>query len=472
LREIYVFPSAPQRKVYVKPPNSKITEWAQLQAQQAELESKYTKLKMHFSADNPAVRATLERLANTVYYLDKFKRAECLYRELVDLCREIYGPNNLITLEACHTVVVTLRQQGHYSKAKELNDSLRSAASKFIQANHPLAINIALNDARISERMGQRERAESVQREILQILLTTHGPRNTKSMQALSVLGYSISNQGKEGGEALLRTALQLSLEDPTSDPSCSAAMSAISNLASVLIVKGAPEEGFKVASGAVERFGPLLGANHPDILDIEKFRAWSLFQSGKLDESEKAFANLAALHSVEKEEEARGLVSAWLGLTSVLLRRGDFEHAIGWYEKCYGLGIPVYREHQHSSVSACYEVADWYEDHCLFVDAIRVYQRLISEIRESGDYHEMISKLESEIRRIENKAQMRARSASDTSEYKSESDNTDWSNDDAADERVDDEIEVSMEMGEAEEDGREQENEDWKSFDDAFQTP
>lgn len=473
LREIYVFPSAPQRKVSVKPPNSKMTKWAELQNKQADFEIKYAKLKMHFSPDTPAVITIMEEFAWTLYSLEKYRRAEVLYRELKDLYRQIHGPNNFVTLKACHRVVETLRHQGHYSKAKELNGNLRSAASKLVQANHPLAIAIAWSDARLSERMGQRERAESVQREILQILLTTHGPRNIKSVQALSLLGYSISDQGKEGGEALLRTALQLSFEDPKLDPSCSVATCAMRNLAYALLNKGAPEESFQVASGAVERFGPLLGANHPNILDLEKFRAWSLLGSGELDESEKLFENLAALHSIEKEEEHGTYpVGAWLGLTHVLLRRGDVEHAICWYEKCFGLGIPVYGAHPRSLVGACYRLADWYEDHLLFADALRVYQRLISEIRESGDYREIIAKLESEIERIENKAQRHARSASDTSDYESESDDTDWSNDDAADERVDEEIEVGMEIDEVEEDVREQENEDWKSFDEAFQAP
>ncbi|PMD15309.1 TPR-like protein [Hyaloscypha hepaticicola] len=444
LREIYVFPSAPQRKAFAKPPNSKMTKWAQLKTQQADFESKYAKLKTHFSADNPAVIGTLEKLAHAVYCLDKLKKAECLYRELVDLYRQIYGPNNLITLEACHRVVETLRQQGHYSKAKELNDNLLSATSKLAQANHPFAIKVATSDAWISEQIGQIEHAESVQREILQIMLATHGPRNTESMRVLSSLGYSISTQGKEGGEVLLRTVLQLSLEDPKSDPSSSPAISAMINLVYALLVKGAPEESLEVVSGAVERFEPLLGANHPQILLLERFRAWSLLGSGKLDESEKLFENLAALHSIEKEEEhGRYLVGAWLGLARVLSMTGRFEDATGWYEKCFELGSPIYGTYPNELVEACYRLANWYEDRRLFVDALRIYQRLISEIREAGDYHNMIARLESEIRRIENKAQR------DASEHESDSDDTDWSNDDGAAERVDEKIEVSMEMNE-----------------------
>ena len=140
LQEIYVFPSSPQRKVSAKPPSSKMTNWAQLHTQEADFESKYAKLKMHFSADNPAVIAMLQKLAHAVHCLDKLKKAECLYRELVDLYRQIHGPNNLITLHACNKIVEILRQQGHISKAKALNGNLRSAASKLVQANHPLAI--------------------------------------------------------------------------------------------------------------------------------------------------------------------------------------------------------------------------------------------------------------------------------------------------------------------------------------------
>jgi len=471
LQEIYVFPSSTQRKVSAKPPSSKVTLWAELHTQEADFENKYAKLKMHFSADNPAVIAMLQKLAFAVYSLDKLKKAECLYRELVDLYRQIHGPNNLITLHACHTIVEILRQQGHFSKAKALNDNLRSAASKLVQANHPLAIDVANSDARLSELLGHRENAENGLREILQILLTTYGPRHFNSMRALSLLGSLISRKGSEGGEMLLRTALQLSLEDPESDSNCFAAIFTMRDLADALYSRGDLEESLRIASGAVERFGPLLGANHACILELETSRAWSLLHSGNLDESEKLFGNLAALHSVEKEEEdRRDLVGPWLGLAHVCSRRGDFEHAIGWYEKCFGLGIPVYGVYPNALVEASYQLADWYENHRLFVDALRVYQRLISEIREYDD-HEMIAKLGSKVRRIEDRVQRDARSASDISEYESESDDTDWSTDDATDERVDEEIEVGMEMDQIEEDGRGQENEDWKSFDEAFKT-
>jgi tetratricopeptide (TPR) repeat protein len=473
LREIYVFPFASQQKVSPKSPTSKMAHWTQCQTQEAEVESKYTKLKMHFPADHPAVIEVMKELALTLCWLRKYKRAESLYRELVDIYRQNRGPNNLDTLHACHNVVDTLRQQGHFSKAKALNDNLRSAASKLVQANHPLAIDVANSDAWLAELLGHRENAENVRREILQILLTTHGPRHFNSMRALSCLGNLISRKGSEGGEMLLRTALQLSLEDPESDSFCYAAIFTMRDLANALYSRGDPEESLRIASGAVERFGPLLGANHPCILELETSRAWSLLRSGNLDESEKLFGNLAALHSVEKEEEdRRNLVRAWLGLAHVCSRRGDFEHAIGWYEKCFGLGIPVYGTYPNALVGASYQLADWYENHRLFVDALRVYQRLISEIREYGDDHEMIAKLGSEVRRIEDRVQRDARSASDISEYESESDDTDWSTDDATDERVDEEIEVGMEMDQIEEDGRGQENEDWKSFDEAFKTP
>jgi tetratricopeptide (TPR) repeat protein len=219
-----------------------------------------------------------------------------------------------------------------------------------------------------------------------------------------------------------------------------------------------------------------LLVANHPDILESEKYRAWSLLHSGKLDESEKAFANLAALHSIEKEtEDRRYLVGAWLGLAHVLSMTGKVEYAAGWYEKCFGLGIPIYGIYPNELVEACYRLADWYEDHCLFVDALRIYQRLISEIRGSWDDHEMIAELESEIRRIENKAHRDARSAYDASDSKSDSDDTicnSEADNGAAGERLGEEIEAIATSSEMEEEGCEQENEAWKIFHEDFQKP
>jgi tetratricopeptide (TPR) repeat protein len=475
LREMYVFPFAPQQKVFFKPPTSKMAQWTQLQAQEAEVESKYAKLKKQCSADHPAVIAMMEELAMTFCWLEKYKRAESLYRELVDIHRQNSGPNDLDTLQACHRVVETLRQQGHFSKAKALNDNLRSAASKLVQADHPLAIDVAKSDAWLSELLGHRENAENGRREILQIMLTTHGPRHFHSMRAISLLGNLISKKDSKGGEILLRAALQLSLEDPESDPNCYTAIFAMIDLAAAQYMRGDPEESLRIASRAIERFGSLLGANHPYILSLEKCRAWSLLDTGELVESKRLFESLAALYSVGIEEGKKiNLVGAWLGLAHVLSRTGNVEYATGWYEKCFGLGIPIYEIYQNELVGACYRLADWYEDHRLFDDALRIYQCLVSEIRGFGDDHGMIVKLESEMRRIVNKGQRDARSSYDASDHKSDSDDTvcnSEADNGVVGEKFDEEIEAKAVTGEVEEDGCEQENEDRKLPHEAFQT-
>jgi pentatricopeptide repeat protein len=474
LTEIYVFPSTFPPDHSRKPFHPVMPLRSEFQRRETELKAKFGKLKKRLPADNPAVVAVMEDLAFVFFELDKFNKAESMYRKLVNLYRLTLGPNHATTLEACQKVIESLRQQGQYSKAKSLNDTLRSATSKLVQAHHPLAIRIAMNDAWLSELLGQNEEAERVRREILQIMLTHYGPRHFISMYALSVLGYSISTRGGEDGEKLLRTALQLSLEDPDGEPSYYTTICTILDLASALQAKGAYEESLSISTNAVERFTPLLGSTHPLIRGLNERRAWSLLRTGILVESEKLFRDLVAFYSVGKvETRGTDLANAWFGFANVLSKMGRLGDAIGWYEKCFQFSVTSYGANHKESIALCYQFADCYEEQGRFDDALSVFRQMIHKLRASGqDSEDAILDLGSEIERIEQKMEQEASFSSNSdregSEYESDSDdkNLNKETSERENEKVDERhVDATKGQGEAEEGQSEPEDDDWKSF-------
>jgi len=476
LREIYVFPPSPPRKISRKPSHSRTHLWTHLQTLEIEHEIKFTKLKKQFPTDNPAIAAVMEDLADVFYKLDKYRKSESLDRELVDIYRRTLGPNHVKTLKACQKVVESLRAQGQFSKAKVLNDNLRSTISKLVHPHHPLAIRFAKTDAWLAEALGRGEDSERLRREILQITLASYGPRHHDGIRALSVLGHTISRRGRQEGVALLRTALQLSLEDPDDDDEASCW--AMIDLASALDANGADEESYSIATRAIERYTPLLGPKYKRILNLEERRAWSMLKMGNLVESEKLFRDLVSIYSIEKvEANRRDLVNAWYGLANVLSETGHIKEATGWYEKSFHTRISSEEAIHSAAVSTGCKLAHCYETHGRFDDALNIYNQMIDKIRKSGkDQNRMIARLELEIIRIEEHLEQRTAFCTDIERgnIAHNSDSNDEGTDNradsrqTADEELNDESDTVVgddtETGMAEEE-REEEKEDWKLF-------
>ena len=80
--EVYVFPPS---RTSGRAPKPIVTAYASLQMEETELEAKFGKLKRQFPTHHAAVIAVMEDLANTYYNLEKYQKAERLYRSLVDL---------------------------------------------------------------------------------------------------------------------------------------------------------------------------------------------------------------------------------------------------------------------------------------------------------------------------------------------------------------------------------------------------
>ncbi|KAF4627744.1 hypothetical protein G7Y89_g10410 [Cudoniella acicularis] len=478
--EVYVFPSSPPRNFFPKPSNSGIPVWTHLEAQEAELQIKLGKLKKQFPEDSPAVLAVMENIADVFHLLSKYKKAEFMYRRLVDIYRRNPGPNKIKVLEACQNVITLTRRQGHSSKAKKLNDNMRSIISKLVQPHHPLAIQFARNDAKIAEDLGQIEDSERIRQEAVQITLLSYGPRHPTTIKAISTLGFSIVERGKSGGEKLLRTAVQLLLEDPTEDDDLTSWAMDIFTWA--LNCKGAAEESYHIATKAVAQFGPVLGRKHRNIINLENHRGWSLLSIGKLVESERLFRDQVDLYSIGGETHLEeDLAKAWYGLASVLSEMGNIKEASGWYEK-YFQRVSTRGAAHHVTIANCYKLADWYEVQGRLDDALRIYHQTIDNIRGTGeDPNGSLAGLESAVRRTEEQVERRTSCSSVTLEeskdYKSESsDSTYAQEDEGADEGTKEKSndERSDELGivadekageERAEKESEREKEDWRSF-------
>lgn len=210
--EMYVFPPSGQT------PKPKLTAWATRKMREKELEAKIGKLKMQFPIHHAAVAAVMDDLAYTYVTLGKHRKAESLYRSLVDVYLQTSGPTNLKTLMACRDVIDSISQQGRLSEAHFLHQNLRSAIYKHLSPTRHLALWARWVDGHLARMLGQEQRAEIVYREDLQILLGLKGAKHLDTLKVMRGLVYSIAKKDPEGAEKLAQNTVQLCLESQTTE--------------------------------------------------------------------------------------------------------------------------------------------------------------------------------------------------------------------------------------------------------------
>lgn len=378
LNEICRWSPSTIRKPYRKPSRS-ATPTGILEKQEEEFQTKVAKLKSQFQADSPAVLAAIEELALLYCQLGKHRDAESMYRTLVEQYQRTLGPDHIGTLEACQNVVKSLKEQLYYSQAKYLNDDLRRKVHKLVSPDHPLAIRVSKMDAWLAGVLGQTQDCENTRREILQMILTTFGPRHPDTMQALSLLGHTISQTGTEWGGMLLRTAVELSLQDPYQEDFVNCAM--MLDLAYSLNFNGAFEESYQAATNAREQFGSVLGPKHMLLIGLDEQRTWSLLEVGKLDESEDLVLELVEIYATRNLGTHNSDVSnAWCGLGNVLAKKGQREEATSWYEKYIHMRISSELGIDTAFIQTAYKLIYCYQEQDRLDDVMDVYHQMMDK--------------------------------------------------------------------------------------------
>lgn len=460
--EVYVFP--PAKPATRKAATSGLSMYQQAKSGEAELEKKYKTLKRQFRAGHPAIAAVVEDLAYTYSVLEQYKKAENMFRKLVDIHRRSSTSTPHAILTACLAVVECIKEQRMYQKARQMMKSLRPVVIKTFPAHDPLALYAMDVEADLAERLGENDKAESLRRDHLQIKLGTSGPRSRDTIKAMVRLGYVCAENiyNKASAERLLQTSVQLAFDDPSLNDElrCRSVRE--------LALSKPTKEAYGMQENAIEKFGNTLGSQHWMIVDLQKSLAWNMMEMGRLEESEKLYRTL-----VSERERQRGdypNFDLYRGLAEVLKELGNFEEATIYSEKILDLRLRTYGVDHQATLRECFRLGDCYEELNRFNDSLRLYQQMIDRIRQrGGNSDHVIADLEFKISRIH---QLMEQSTSGPSLSDDAGDKWDPGSEVMSEDDVDDgnvQVQatpvVDTMVEEAVEQGEEDENEDWMVF-------
>jgi len=383
LTEIYIF--QPVQNVAQKATVPRVPKWESLDEEEREVETTLRKLKQQLQNYHPAVIVLMENLSDVYYRQNKHKQAEKILRTLVDIQRRTLGPMHLRTLQISQKLINTLVGQGQYVQAQALQNDLRSTILKSVHPEHLVAVHAMEVQALLSGALGDHEQDENLNREALQIRLAAHGPRDKQTLLSMARLGLSLGLRGHSEGEQLLRTVVQLQLEDTKGIEEYVCRVMA--NLAAVCWIQNGHEDGCRLSSIALERFSLVLGPEHPETLQAKVSLARNMSKAGNLADSERIFREVVAAESKHRgETKALGLSNSTFGLAEVLVMQRCYEEAIEWYQVVFEAELNGYGPDHQYTRDTCHLLGECYLKQGRYQDGLQLYRRMMSAMQSTGN--------------------------------------------------------------------------------------
>ena len=141
----------------------------------------------------------------------RFKEAEKLERETLEISRRVLGPTDLNTLGLMNNLGSTLDYEGRYAEAEKLQRELFEIQRRVLGPEHRDTMGSMNNIAYTLEKEGRYAEAESVYRDALQIQRRVLGLEHPDTLLTMDNLNNTLAEQGRyTDAEKLCRQTLDI----------------------------------------------------------------------------------------------------------------------------------------------------------------------------------------------------------------------------------------------------------------------
>ena len=238
---------------------------------------------------HPSLATTLGNLASLLLDRDRKEEAEELCRKALVMRREAYGGDHPKVAEALNQLGLIHREQGESATAEEI---FRQAVGIWqsageVTGGRPSGLGVGLaNLASILRARGERDEAEGLYREALEISRAVHGDEHTQVAAILHHLGRLARDRGElTAASELYQEALRIRLELLGKDHPKVA--ETLHNLAVVLRHLDQYERAESMYRDALRIHRDKLGAEHPRVAVTLQSMASVVALQGRYEEAE-----------------------------------------------------------------------------------------------------------------------------------------------------------------------------------------
>jgi len=356
--ELYPFPtSLPVARRSFVPSTAPNIHISDLRARCDSLQAVLATFSNTLPSGNPVILQSIEELAASLYECGDFEQSETWWRRAFSILQNTGGMSTRRTLSAMNQVyrsmilAIGISGDPRTGELNNLEARLEMQIPKFVSTDDEIALDFLLYKAIRHYNKGELWEAEVLVRQMLQISLSSLGPKDVRATRAMSELGrfvaLSISRNSKnksttppyadeEQTVRLARTAVQLHKSAHSLIEEKSFFL--INNLLSVLRNLGRVTEAAEFGELVLSKCIPALGEQH----------YWSMRYMGELG---------STLCTLERFPEAIALLQRVIHLRDMLVP--DPIEGIGmWYKK--ELGFAFRGMARHREAIECFETGGW----------------------------------------------------------------------------------------------------------------
>jgi len=271
--------------------------------------------------------------------------------------------------------VECLVDQGKYRLADKIHQGCHAKIQKRFRAEDDLALDSTLEKANILYHQSKYDEAERLEREVLQVRLSTLGPRHNSVVLAISRLATTLTVQKYYAdAEELHNVAAQVRQILPETDTgdlffdmrAVARAMRRQNKLA----------ESTSLSRHILAKAEMALGSEHPSTVKIIYELASCLFEEGEFAESERLLRGTFEKQLKLLGSSAGDTINTLQMLASVLSKMGRHEEAVRCFKKVLERDEKVHGVDHPSTLQDCGDLGYCYEKQGLYNDALEWYQR------------------------------------------------------------------------------------------------
>ncbi len=160
----------------------------------------------------------MNNLATVMEDLGRYDEAVPLYRETLDLYRQVLGPQHPDTLVSIGNLASVLERQSRYGEAEPLYREALDLCRQVLGAKHPTTLTSLNGLAQVLQRQGRYAEAEPLYRETLDWSRKTLGLSHPKTLTTQLDLTFDLAAQGRVAEAVALHQEMELLILDRLGD--------------------------------------------------------------------------------------------------------------------------------------------------------------------------------------------------------------------------------------------------------------
>ncbi|KAH8671374.1 hypothetical protein BX600DRAFT_411360 [Xylariales sp. PMI_506] len=268
-----------------------VAETYRITAKYAQAEQMYRQVlelqKEVLGRDHPDTLSSMNHLATVLDNQGKCLEAEQIHQQVLELRKAVLGRDHLYTLSSMNNLALVLDSQGKCLEAEQIHRQVLELRKAVLGRDHPYTLSSMNNLALVLYSQGKCLEAEQIHRQVLELHKAVLGRDHPYTLSSMNNLALVLDSQGKcLEAEQIQRQVLELQKEVLGRDHPDT--LSSMNNLALVLVRQGKYLEAEQIHRQVLELRKAVLGQDHPDTFASISGLALAFTGQGKNEESER----------------------------------------------------------------------------------------------------------------------------------------------------------------------------------------